>query len=158
MAQKHKERKEREEIERHNEAIRKRQIELEKAKEAELVRPKACEDVVMKTVGEYEMEKPKEKPREIEKPDEKENMDRPETSQRKEREETPEEKQKRQIEEAAERKRLMPNSGNGCDLPTYSWTQTLEQVEVGFYKIRLFIYFYSLDSCSVAYRSYFEIS
>lgn len=26
--------------------------------------------------------------------------------------------------------KLLPNSGNGCDLPNYSWTQTLEEIEL----------------------------
>ncbi|XP_055842422.1 nuclear migration protein nudC [Episyrphus balteatus] len=30
----------------------------------------------------------------------------------------------------SEKGKLMPNSGNGCDLPNYSWTQTLQEVEV----------------------------
>lgn len=32
--------------------------------------------------------------------------------------------------EDTEKGKLMPNSGNGCDLPNYSWTQTLQEVEV----------------------------
>lgn len=38
------------------------------------------------------------------------------------------------VEEAeddeSEKGKLMPNSGNGCDLPNYKWTQTLQEVEV----------------------------
>lgn len=35
--------------------------------------------------------------------------------------------------------KLLPNSGNGCDLPNYRWTQTLEDIEVRFFiLIRLF--------------------
>lgn len=29
-----------------------------------------------------------------------------------------------------EKGKLMPNSGNGCDLDKYSWTQTLQEIEV----------------------------
>lgn len=29
-----------------------------------------------------------------------------------------------------EKGKLKPNSGNGCDLPNYKWTQTLEEIEV----------------------------
>lgn len=29
--------------------------------------------------------------------------------------------------------KLIPNSGNGCDLPNYRWTQTLQDIEVSFF-------------------------
>lgn len=29
-----------------------------------------------------------------------------------------------------EKGKLKPNSGNGCDLPHYKWTQTLSDIEV----------------------------
>lgn len=29
--------------------------------------------------------------------------------------------------------KLLPNSGNGCDLPKYKWTQTLQEIEVSFF-------------------------
>lgn len=31
-----------------------------------------------------------------------------------------------------EKGKLEPNSGNGCDLPNYKWTQTLQDIEVRF--------------------------
>lgn len=33
-------------------------------------------------------------------------------------------------EEESEKGKLMPNSGNGCDLGNYKWTQTLQDIEV----------------------------
>lgn len=34
-------------------------------------------------------------------------------------------------EDEKEKGKLMPNKGNGCNLDTYRWTQTLQEVEVG---------------------------
>ncbi|KAF1616495.1 UNVERIFIED_CONTAM: Nuclear migration protein nudC, partial [Eudyptes robustus] len=33
-------------------------------------------------------------------------------------------------EDPADKGKLAPNSGNGCDLPNYQWTQTLDEVEI----------------------------
>ncbi|KAL1138490.1 hypothetical protein AAG570_008553, partial [Ranatra chinensis] len=33
-------------------------------------------------------------------------------------------------EDEKEKGKLKPNSGNGCDLPAYQWTQTLQDIEV----------------------------
>lgn len=33
-------------------------------------------------------------------------------------------------EDEAEKGKLRPNSGNGCDLPKYKWTQTLQDIEI----------------------------
>lgn len=123
-------------------------MEREKVKESELVKEEFPEAVVMKTVGDYEKEHPKKPDPDDEEEDEIEN-ETPAASTSSEQarippssrqirrkptrpEETPEEKQKREAEETVERSRLMPNSGNGCDLPNYKWTQTIEQVEVRF--------------------------
>lgn len=135
-------RQEQEEIERRKESMRKVQIEAERVNEAKLISEKPVDPVILKTVGEFEKEKPKEtkKPKppsdDEEKISEKENKKAPEPSKPEKKkkpkvhEETPEEKAKREQEEAVELTRIMPNAGNGCDLPNYKWTQTTQQIEV----------------------------
>ncbi|KAI6241102.1 Nuclear migration protein nudC [Aphelenchoides fujianensis] len=98
------------EKERRAEALRLKQAEMERKREAERKRAEQ-EPVVQKTVGELP----------------KEEKDEPEGENP---EKDAEAKKRQQEEDEAERHKLVPNAGNGADLPAYSWTQEADVVEV----------------------------
>lgn len=52
-----------------------------------------------------------------------------------------------EAEKDSERLKLKPNEGNGCNLRTYKWTQTMETLEVR----------YSVESCSFVLHLFVDI-